>query len=77
MNWNELTFGHYSMDIILKSVRDIPWQQVRVSMKGTSLEFKHTTLIAWLVKNNYSDQAKIQVTNYVNALRRGGLVKPQ
>ena len=74
MDWNKIHFGKLNKQDILKYVQNETWQKVRRSMKGTSLDIKYTTLQHWLVTNNYSNESKIQVTNYVNALKRGGLL---
>jgi hypothetical protein len=74
MNWSKLIFGQYSPEQIDKAVKDEKWQEVRRSMKGVSLIEKYNTLERWLRKNSHSEKSKIQVTNYVNALKRGGLI---
>jgi hypothetical protein len=75
MNWNSLIFGKYNIQKIKEAVKDETWQRVRRSMLGTDLKYKYTCLLQWLGGNDYSLEAKIQVTNYVNALKRGGLIK--
>ena len=74
MDWNKLHFGKLNKQDILQYVQNPMWQKVRLSMKGTSLNTKYITLQHWLVTNNYSKESKIQVTNYVNVLKRGGLL---
>ena len=44
-------------------------------MLKTDLEFKYKTLQNWLEKNKYSDKSKIQTQNYMQALRRSGLIE--
>jgi len=44
-------------------------------MLKTSLEFKYTVLQKWLERNKYSEKSKIQTQNYMQALRRGGLIE--
>ena len=75
MDWNELIFGIYNIKTIKEAVKDTSWQKTRKSMLGTTLETKFETLYMWLESNNYSVKSKIQVTNYINALKRGGLIK--
>jgi hypothetical protein len=75
MDWNKLIFDKYNIKTILQIVKNEDWQKVRKSMLKTSLEFKYKTLKQWLIFNNYSFDSKVQVTNYVNALKRGGLIK--
>jgi len=74
MDWDKLIFGHYNIDQIQQAVADPKWQEYRTEAIGTSLESKYIALQDWLEDNNHSERAKIQVTNYVNALKRGGLV---
>jgi len=75
MDWNKLIFDKYSINTILQIVKNNDWQKIRKSMLKTSLEFKYKTLKKWLIYNDYSFDSKVQVTNYVNALKRGGLIK--
>lgn len=77
MDWHNLYFGKLDRKDIQWAVKDELWQTVRVSMKGISLESKYRTLCTWLYANDFSKQAKIQITNYVTALSRGGLIKPE
>ena len=60
--------------IRLQSVKDENWQVIRKSMLKTTLEFKYETLQKWLETNKYSEKSKVQTQNYVQALRRGGLI---
>jgi len=75
MDWNKLIFDKYNIKTILQIVKNKDWQKIRKSMLKTSLEFKYKTLKKWLIFNGYSFDSKVQVTNYVNALKRGGLIK--
>jgi hypothetical protein len=75
MDWNKLIFDKYNIKTILQIVKNEDWQKIRKSMLKTSLEFKYKTLKHWLIYNDYSFDSKVQVTNYVNALKRGGLIK--
>ena len=77
LDWVKLTFGKYRILRIQSAVRDADWQYWRLKMKGKSLKEKYDMLVEHLKKENYSENAKIQVTNYVNALRRAGMVDPQ
>lgn len=54
------------------AISDPKWQEVRKSMKGVSTTQKLATCRSWLRANNSSPQSKIQVMNYLNALKRGG-----
>jgi len=77
MDWKKLTFGKYKILRIQSAVRDAAWQLLRMNMKGKPLQDKYNMLVEHLEKENYSENARIQVTNYVNALRRAGMVKPK
>lgn len=76
MNWKSLYFGQISREDIQRYIDDPDWQELRLMMKGMSLEDKYSNLKAWLRNNHNSHASKVQVTNYVTALSRGGLIKP-
>jgi hypothetical protein len=83
-NWKILYFGHVSAEEVRHAVKDIKWQEIRKSMKGKSLEDKYLTLCSYYadaVRTSSSWQelrlAQVRVTNYVTALSRGGLIKPE
>jgi hypothetical protein len=73
--WAQLCFGIYNIKEVKDCVADAEWQRVRVSMLSTSLQFKYFTLKEYLDRMQYSHEAKVRVTNYVYALKRGGLIK--
>ena len=76
LKWSEFDFFDWIPTVIrLQSVKDDDWQVVRKSMMKTSLEFKHDVLQKWLVENKYSEKSKVQTQNYMQALRRGGLIE--
>lgn len=77
MDWSTLYFGRVPVEDMRLYTPEEEWQKVRRSMKGESPEFKYIALRAWLIVNEYSYASKIQVTNYVTALSRGGLIKPE
>jgi len=77
MNWDSLDFGVFSPQEIARAVSDAKWQRLRKMMKGKSLSEKFNMLKNHLRSENNSRKAKIQVTNYVNALRRAGQVPPR
>ena len=77
MDWAKLYFGKLDRKDIKEAVADQEWQSVRISMKGVSLETKYHTLVQWLKRQEYCKSAQVQVTNYVTALSRGGLIKPK
>jgi len=57
-------------------IKDPKWQSFRKSLKGTDTDTKLLQLRKWLQQNKDSKESQIQVTNYVNALKRGGQLKP-
>jgi hypothetical protein len=73
--WKQLVFGRYSIKQVQRAVQDEEWQRYRKDMKGLSIAVKHLWLWAYLYRKDYSEDAKIRVTNYVYALKRGGLIK--
>lgn len=75
MNWDSLISGSYNRAQVHTAVDDPNWQKFRESLRGKSSPNKYVQLLEWLVKRDYTEKSKIQVTNYVNALRRGGLIK--
>ena len=74
--WSEFEFFDWIPTVIrLQSVNDENWQVARKSMLKTTLKFKYETLQKWLEKNKYSQKSKVQTQNYVQALRRSGLIE--
>ena len=74
--WSKLEFFDWIPAVIrLQSVNDENWQITRKSMLKTNLEFKYDTLQNWLETNKYSEKSKVQTQNYVQALRRSGLIE--
>lgn len=79
LDWTLLTFDTPKEET-LDAVRDEDWQILRASLKGQSLELKHAALAHWIKVSTNAVQLnrrKLQVGNYVNALRRAGLVPPR
>lgn len=75
-DWSKFKFFNWIPTIIrLQSVREDDWQILRKSMLKTTLEFKYKTLEKWLVQNKYSEKSKVQAQNYMQALRRSGLIE--
>jgi len=76
IEWSKFKFFEWIPTIIrLQSVKDNDWQVVRKTMLKTTLEFKYETLQKWLCKKNYSKKSKVQTQNYMQALRRSGLIE--
>lgn len=78
--WKHLIFGSYSIDTVLAAVKDPDWQRVRIDMLGRDLEYKFHRLTSYIETGSHlSEQEqwnrRVQVTNYVYALKRGGLIK--
>ena len=76
IEWSKFKFFEWIPTMVrLQSVKDNDWQVVRKTMLKTTLEFKCKTLEKWLCKNNYSKKSKVQTQNYMQALRRSGLIE--
>jgi hypothetical protein len=68
-------FGPLTKTEIMEAIEDDEWQKFRLSLKGLSTKMKIQKLWSWVDEHEYSHDAKVQVTNYVNALKRGGQIK--
>lgn len=75
VDWSELHFGKLTRADISRCIRDQDWQELRLELKYKSLDDRHRMLRNWLTRKGYSFCAKVQVTNYVNALKRGGMIR--
>lgn len=82
--WNTLYFGHVSPEEVQEAVHDTQWQQIRESMKGMSVDDKYKTLHGYLkfkqdmlVDEHEMRMVHVRITNYVTALSRGGIIKPE
>jgi predicted RNA-binding Zn-ribbon protein involved in translation (DUF1610 family) len=73
--WSKLIFDSYNANEIAKAVDNEEWQKFREGLKGKTLDDKYSELQSYLRVHKQSKDAKIRVTNYVNALARGGLIK--
>ena len=60
---------------IRNAVHDTKWQAFRKSLKGLPTDTKLDKLYAYLYQHQTSYNAHIQVQNYINALKRGGILK--
>lgn len=72
--WNDLVFGSFTAQQIHEAVKDPEWQEFRVNLLGTTMNYRRVQLHKWMCEHSHSHEAQIQVTNYVNALKRGGLI---
>ena len=84
MDWHKLYFGKVSPTEVQEAVRDTNWRSVRAAMKGMSTEDKYKTLVAYLefkqdmlVDSHEMRMVHVRITNYVTALSRGGIIKPE
>jgi len=57
---------------IQTAVRKPRWQSYRKTLKGKTTKTKLRSLQAYLTTHAHSKESKIQVTNYINALKRAG-----
>lgn len=55
---------------IQKAIKDPEWQKLRKELRGTPLNIKIGFCNIWLQKNKFSKRSKIQIINYINALKR-------
>lgn len=75
--WHRLYYGPLKRADIMTAIRDEDWQVFRLKLKGKPLKRRFEMLLSWVEVNRYSKDSKIQVTNYVTALSRAGLIKPE
>jgi len=66
-----------SKNEIKKHIANHDWQKTRLLMKSKTLEEKKIMLTNWLHVNNFDHASKVQTQNYINALKRGGLIKKE
>lgn len=64
-------------DEIMQHITEEGWQKLRASLHFTSLEMRFKLLSAWLETAPQAERRarEVQVANYVNALKRGGMIK--
>lgn len=88
LDWRSLYYGHVESQEVARAVKDYEWQALRRVMKGKSLGTKYkmlkgyrSTMIARLeagrIDENEWRMVEVRITNYVTALSRGGLIKPE
>lgn len=74
--WPHQVIALTQQEIIDHCVKDFNWQEFRQKLKSLSTNEKLRLLNGyWLTSNGDAAQrrrAKIQVSNYINALKRGG-----
>lgn len=74
LEWWRLHWGTLRKDWITEAIQDPTWQYTRKAMKGKSMQEKYNLCKDYLKVKGYNDFAKVAVTNYINALKRAGLV---
>lgn len=93
MDWHRLYFGHVSPQEVAEAVRDAGWQHLRLKLKGLPTDYKWAFLNCYYNSESHricsdstaSESSKahalrmlqVRVTNYVTALSRGGIIKPE
>jgi len=60
---------------IQEAIKDTNWQTLRKELKRTPLNVKIDFCNIWLRENNFSKKSKIQIINYINALKRSAYSK--
>lgn len=73
-DWNSLIVSLTQLEI-QPAIQNVAWQRLRVSMKGEELQRRYWKLKQWLEVHPNDRTAQVQVANYVNALKRGGMIK--
>jgi hypothetical protein len=69
-----MEFGPITQEEITRCIKNEAWQTFRKSLKGLSTQEKMKRLRSW--KASHSGRcATVVVTNYINALKRGGQIK--
>ena len=77
MDWRNLYSGRVTTAEVQTYIQDSEWQSLRESLKGKSLEWKYVVLRDYLLEHPDERARQVRVTNYVTALSRGGLIKPE
>lgn len=78
--WRNLYSGSVTAKEVQTYVKDPEWQCLRKELKGTPLAYKYVVLRDYLNERIDSEEYRarqVRVTNYVTALSRGGLIKPE
>lgn len=75
-NWSNLHAGHITQEEINRYTPDEEWQEIRQELKGKTLQEKYDKLNRYLNRKGNSRAAQVRVTNYINALARGGQISP-
>lgn len=74
-DWHALVMGtRISRKMIRDAVREEEWYDLRKEMHGVPLPGRYGMLINWLNSHHWDERSRIQVSNYVNALKRAGMI---
>jgi hypothetical protein len=63
-----------SRNEIKQAIKDNKWQSFRLPLKGKSTRLKLKLLKRWQLQNKNSKKSQVQAENYINALKRAGLL---
>ena len=83
LDWRSLYYGPVPPQEVAQAVTDPTWQKIRLAMKGESLETKYVILCGYraaMAKHAPAEEwrmVEVRITNYVTALSRSGLIKPE
>lgn len=85
LDWRKLYFGRVSKLEVQRALAQPAWQSLREHLKGKSLEDTLLTYLALktedynrgLIDDKELRNVHVRITNYVTALSRGGLIKPE
>ena len=92
LDWRSLYYGPVHPQEVAQAVADPTWQKIRLAMRGKPLETKYAILCGYRAAmfdrcdslSGSPDTAvheqrmvEVRITNYVTALRRGGLITPE
>lgn len=79
-DWDSLIFGRYNQQHVTLAVQNDGWQMFREGLRGTSLNYRFDLLKDYVIMGgsmHSRNVREIRVTNYVYALKRGGMIKTQ
>ena len=75
LNWSTLDYSPLTRTEISEAALEPEWQDLRRRMLLTRLIVRYAALQQWLKEHDYTRKSQVQVTNYVNALKHGGIIK--
>jgi hypothetical protein len=58
----------------LKHVRDKQWKAFRSKLRGQPLGIRKESLLKWLEANDFNRASRVQVGNYLQILKKAGLL---